>query len=245
MWKFQKKKETSKNSVEYESQTIVYNLIRDRRKRLRIVVSPDRRVNVFAPKQAPLSDIHDIVRKKAPWILKAFNKTEKCRPLPAPKHYVNGENLVYLGEQYHLRIVTGKNAPVKLDGKYLYILTKDDACTETKKRKIDKWYREQAKEIFRQYIKNCLAIAPMQGIREPFISIRKMRRRWGSCRPSGRITLNLQLVKLPVECIEYVIMHELCHLRHPDHSGNFYAFLNECLPDWKTRKKALDMITLY
>ncbi len=245
MWKLPAKKESSKHAIEYGSQIIVYNLIRDRRKRLRIVVSHERNVSVFAPVNASLIHIHDLVRKKASWIVKTFDKIEKSPPLPEPTQYVSGENLVYLGERYQLRIERGEYTPVKLDGDYLYIGTKGDACTVRIKKRIDEWYREQAKGIFRRYIKTCLAIAPMQGTPEPFLSIRKMRRRWGSCRPSGRITLNLHLVKLPVECIEYVIMHELCHLRHPNHSNNFYTYLAECLPDWKKRKKAMDMITFY
>jgi len=71
-----------------------------------------------------------------------------------------------------------------------------------------------------------------------------MKSRWGTCRSSGKITLNLRLIELPEPCIEYIVMHELCHLMHPNHSKAFYSFLSVCMPDWKNRKNLLDNIKL-
>lgn len=236
---------STEHSVEYGSRKIVYNLFREKRRRLRIVVSPELNVDVFAPKKAPEIKIHDIVRKKAPWIAKSIDKLESYHPLPVPKQYISGETLFYLGRQYRLKVGKGKNEPAKLRGKFLHVQVMNKADINKVKSEVEVWYRKRAKDILSRYMEKCFAVASRHGIPEPFITIRKMRSRWGSCSPAGRITLNLKLVQLPVQSIEYVIMHELCHLKHPNHSKQFYSFLNRCLPDWRKRKKELDRIRIY
>jgi len=93
-------------------------------------------------------------------------------------------------------------------------------------------------------MERCYAIASHHGVPEPVLLIRTMRRRWGSCSPKGRIALNLNLVKAPVNCIEYVIMHELCHLKYHNHSKSFFSLLTRCQPDWHKRKEELDKVVI-
>ena len=105
---------------------------------------------------------------------------------------------------------------------------------------MDSWYRKRAYETLGRYMERCDVIASRHGVPKPVLLIRTMRRRWGSCSPKGRITLNLNLVKAPVHCIEYVIMHELCHLKYNNHSKAFYSLLTRCQPDWRKRREILD-----
>ena len=214
------------------------------RKHLRIVVFPDLTVDVSAPKTINDDQIHLTVKKKAPWIVRTLEKLESYHPLPMPKRYVSGETLVYLGRQYRLKVEKDSKQPAKLIGRFLRVWVEDKNDIESVKKAVDQWYRKRAQEILGRYLEKCFAIASRHCVPEPLLKIRKMRSRWGSCSSKGRITLNLNLTLVPVHCIEYVIMHELCHLKHNNHSKAFYSLLTRCQPDWRKRKETLDQFKL-
>jgi len=230
--------------VEFGSRQIPYRLHHADRKRLRVVVSPDLTVDVHAPRTANDEKVHLAVQKKAPWIARKLDKLETYHPLPAPKRYVSGETLVYLGRQYRLKVVKGSKQPAKLLGRFLWVWIEDKNNTQSVKKAVDQWYRKRAGETLGRYLEKCYIVASRHGVPEPLLVIRAMRTRWGSCSNSGRITLNVNLVQVPVHCIEYVIMHELCHLKHNNHSKTFYSLLTRCQPDWRKRKEALDRFRL-
>jgi len=238
------KTEAAMHVIHFGTRKIPYCLHRADRKRLRVVVSPELKVDVFAPKNATDGQIHAVVKKKAPWIARTLDKLETYHPLPVPKRYVSGETFVYLGRQYRLKVENDLRQPAKLVGRFLWVWVEDKTDIQVIKKAVDAWYRKRAHEVLGRYMENCYTIASRHGVREPLLVIRAMRRRWGSCSPSGRITLNLKLVHVPVHCIEYVIMHELCHLKSHNHSKAFYALLTRCQPDWRKRKEALDRFRL-
>jgi len=196
-------------SVQFGRRQLNFELHRSDRKRLRIVVSPDLSVDVFAPVSADDEQIHAAVEKKAPWIAKKLDLMEAYHPLPSPKQYVTGETFVYLGRQYRLKVEEGKKQPAKLSGRFLWICVPDKSDTQIAKQAFDTWKRKRAKETLGRYLEKCLTIASRHGIPEPLLTIRTMQKRWGSCSPKGRIALNTKLTQVPVHCIEYVIMHEL------------------------------------
>lgn len=238
------KTEAAKDVIEFGSRQIRYRLHRADRKRLRIVVSPALTVNVFAPKSAKEDQIREAVKKKAPWIAKTLDKLETYHPLPTPKRYVSGETFVYLGRQYRLRVRNGPKQPAKMLGRFLWVWVEDKNDNKSIRRVVDAWFRKRARETLDRYMNKCYTIASRHGVPEPLSVIRVMRTRWGSCSPAGRITLNVKLVQVPVHCIEYVIMHELCHLKHHNHSKAFYALLTRCQPDWRKRKETLERVRL-
>lgn len=230
--------------VQFGSRRIAYRLHRAARKRLRIVVSPELTVDVYAPENAESEHIDAVVRKKASWIARKLDSLEGYHPLPAPTCYVSGETIMYLGRQYRLKVENGPAQPAKLQGRFLGVRVLDKADTKAVERAVEAWYRRRAREIFGRYVKKCQEVASRHGVPEPTLAVRAMERRWGSCSPSGRVTLNLKLVQVPVHCIEYVIMHELCHLKHHNHSSSFYALLTRCLPEWRKRKEILSAVSL-
>lgn len=238
------KTKAAEDVIEFGTRQIRYRLHRADRKRLRIVVSPALTVNVFAPKNAKEDQIREAVKKKSPWIAKTLDKLENYHPLPTPKRYVSGETFVYLGRQYRLRVRNGPKQPAKMLGRFLWVWVEDKNDNKSIRRVVDAWFRKRARETLGRYMDKCYIIASRHGVPEPLSVIRVMRTRWGSCSPAGRITLNVKLVQVPVHCIEYVIMHELCHLKCHNHSKAFYALLTRCQPDWRKRKETLDRVRL-
>ena len=109
---------------------------------------------------------------------------------------------------------------------------------------MQQWYRTHARDTFQRRMEFCHGVARRYGIERPQITLRRMTRRWGSSSGNGRILLNTELVKAPVHCIDYVIMHELCHQKYPNHSPSFFRLLARCLPDWESRKERLERVTL-
>jgi predicted metal-dependent hydrolase len=230
--------------IEFGTRKLKYNLHRENRKRLRIVVAPELTVDVFAPATAGEEQIQAAVMKKAAWIARKLDGFEKYHPLSAPKKFISGETLVYLGRQYRLKVAQGSRQPAKLIGRFLKVRVENKNDTRSIKKAVDAWYRKRAHETLGRYVEKCYTIAARHGVPEPILMIRTMRRRWGSCSPKGRITLNLNLVKSAVHCIEYVIMHELCHLKYHNHSKSFYSLLTRCQPDWRNRKEILDKVAI-
>jgi len=227
------------HSMLYGDETISYELRRGLVNRLRISVYPDLRVVVHAPVHASAAAIGSEVRRRGAWVLRHLAGFRDMPPR-AVKHYVSGESVIYLGRQYRLKVVEGPRAPAKLRGKFLCVSTLDKSDTDAVRRSVRRWYRGHAHRIFELRLAECLAIAQRHEIPTPSLHIRWMKTRWGSTPGTDRILLNTQLVKTPTYCIDYVITHELCHLRHPHHGKEFYRLLSRCMPDWKTRKARLE-----
>lgn len=226
----------------YGERRIPYRLEFTDRKRLRITVRPDLSVLASAPAQKSEEEVRQAVRTKASWILKQLALFEQFHPLPMPHQFISGETFVYLGRQYRLKVEAGPTTPAKLRGRYLHVSVNDKSDSRAVEEALDAWYRCRANEIFHRYLMTCMEVAGRHGISHPQITIREMRTRWGSCSAGGLLTLNLKLIHAPVHCIEYVIMHELCHLAHHNHSPRFYRLLTRCMPDWEKRRTILSQI---
>jgi predicted metal-dependent hydrolase len=214
------------------------------RKKLRIVVTPNMAVRADAPDSFTEDEILKAIQSKAPWIARQLDEIEDFHPLPTPHQYISGETFMYLGRQYRLRVEQGEPSPAKLRGQFLYVSVKRKTDSVAVMKAMDAWYRQRAEEVFQRYLDRCIVVASRHGVTPPRLSIRNMRTRWGSCAPSGRITLNINLIQAPVHCIEYVVMHELCHLVILNHSKAFFRLLTRCLPDWKRRQLALRSVVL-
>ncbi len=235
-----KKPSTVSARVRYGTESIAVEVSFSQRKRLTITVNPDQTVLIKAPIAEPIVRVLEFVHRRAPWIKKQRQYFEQFKPLPLVRQYISGETFLYLGRQYRLKVMQDVNESVKLLGRYLTVSTADRQDRDRIRGLVDQWYMDHAKVLLKARYDKCLVSATQLNIEQPEIRVRHMQRSWGTCSAKGWIHLNRELVKTPVYCIDYVIMHELCHLRHRDHSKAFYRLLSRCMPDWRQRKERLD-----
>ncbi|MFQ5473467.1 MAG: M48 family metallopeptidase [Dehalococcoidia bacterium] len=228
------------HEVRFGEVHIPFHLKRVDGQRLTIDVHPDLTVTVAAPLESPLEHVLDRVRRRATWIIRQQTQFDRYKPLPPERRYLSGETYRYLGRQYRLKVIEQAPIAAKLRGRYLWVSVKSAEDIASVRRQVDRWYRVHAREIFGRCLSVCLRSAKSLKLGTPAIEVRQMRTRWGSCGATGRIILNVELVRAPVQCVEYVLMHELCHLRVHDHSPQFFRLLSRAMPDWKSRKNRLD-----
>lgn len=227
-------------SVDYGKEKICFVVVYTDRKTLEIAVHPDARVIVKAPKGTLFEAIRNRVVKRARWIRKQITYFSKFEPYTPSRRYVGGETHLFLGRQYRLKIKKQNNDYVKLKGAYFYVMTPDPDNTQKVKDLLDEWYKEHARTIFSRRLEECYIRAKKLNVPFPNIRLRKMSKRWGSCSKSGDILLNTALVKASVYCMDYVIMHELCHLKVHTHNSGYFKLLSKYMPDWGKRKERLE-----
>ncbi|MCP5054542.1 MAG: M48 family metallopeptidase [bacterium] len=214
----------------------------EERKALTIKVYPDKSVTARAPLNRTQDDVLRYLRKRAGWILRQRDYFDQFHPIQQERRYVSGETHYYLGRQYRLRIREGKKSQVKLVGRFFLMEIPDPTDSLKAKKMMLKWYSQHAKVLLQRRISLNLPPFLRLGANEPEVRFRRMKKRWGSCSPNGVVMLNTQLVKAPLQCIDYVVIHELCHLIHSHHNTSFYRLLGRVFPDWEKRKKRLETV---
>lgn len=226
-------------SLTYGSEKIVYALYFRERKTLGITVNPDGSTLVNAPIGSSLEKIEGKVRKRAAWILRQQDHFLSFEPRNTIRKFVSGESHLYLGRQYQLLIVNSNEEKVKHTGVNIEIRTKDNNKAE---KLLESWYLDKSKIWFNNIAQPLIEHFKKYEVAPNKLEIRKMQNRWGSCSTKGRILLNPELIKAPKACIEYVIIHELCHLVHRDHTQAFFELQQKEFPEWKKWKRKLETL---
>ncbi len=226
-------------NILFGSTQIDFTLEYASRKSLGITVTPTSDVLVKAPVDAPLDKIKAIVRKKAPWILKQQSFFLSFQPKTPTRRYVSGETHLYLGRQYRLNIIESEKTAVILRGGFLVVHTPNK---EQAKTLLTAWYLQKATEKFHQIATPLIEKFKKYKVEPSAIVLNDMPTRWGSCTPKGKIILNPELIKAHKGCIEYVIIHELCHLVHHDHTQKFIALQTKEMHDWTKWKQKLEVL---
>ncbi len=242
----------------YGDELINYDIIRRSSKpgeskpslrKVLIKVHPDQRVVATVPNDASDNSIQDAMLRRARWIWENIQEFSAQKEYVMPRQYVSGETQFYLGRRYMLKVIVapGEVGSVKLiRGKLVVTLPKEkNKQPKQIKALIDYWYSQRAKQVFDERLQAMLPKANWLN-KIPSYRIMNMKKQWGSCSTKGTLMLNPHLVKSSKECIDYVLVHELCHVVEHNHSERFWRLLTQMMPNWREVKSKLDdMAELY
>lgn len=220
--------------------TVEYEFVRKKVKNINLRVRTDGTVFVSAARSVPIAAVESFLRAQTDRILRALDRFASAPPAHTFQA-ADGEEFLLFGETAVIQVTAGKENRAQLTGSVLTLSLRDPDDAPLRLRTFQQWHTEMCKTVFSQVCDRMLPLLKDRRIPRPAITIRTMTSRWGSCRPQKQaITLNSRLAEHPIPCIEFVVLHELVHFVHPDHSQHFYDLLTAQMPDWRDRKRLLE-----
>ena len=201
-------------------------IVRTNRKTISIRITDDGEVEVRAPKHVRDEVIFNVVKKKEAWIKKKIEEVRSRDPQFKKKEFVNGEGFLYLGKHYKLKIVDNQEIPLKLQGYFLLSRKYLPRAREV----FIKWYKQKAYEKIGARAK---MYSSLMGLKYNKINITHAQKRWGSCSPQGNLNFSWRLVMAPLPVIDYVVVHELVHLKIKNHTKEFWNAVRVVIPDYQ------------
>lgn len=234
--------ETDKRILTYGGEQIGVDLVTRTRRgtTLRIKVHPDLSVEAVVPEGTTDADLDKALRLRTRWIWQKLRDFKAVQEHATPRDYVSGESHFYLGRRHLLKVHHQPDAPetVRMLRGRLEVSVQDRSALRIQKL-LELWYFTRAQEVFRHRL-SALLPTTLWVRTSPALRLQVMQTQWGNCSPGGTITLNPHLVKAPRDCIDYVILHELCHLQEHNHGSAFWSLLERVMPDWQRHKARLD-----
>lgn len=227
-----------KLSYEYGTELIEFEVEFRERKTLAIEIEPPRQIKVIAPKGKAEDEILETVKSKSRWIVQKLFEIKEIEYRNSTKQYINGESFLYLGRNYSLQIVLDKeciSSEAKLYRSRFYVTssTKDE---DTIKLALESWYKHKAKQKINeriQYYQGYFDDKPNR------VVIKNQEKRWGSCTKNNDLLFNWKCVMAPSPVLDYIVVHEMCHMVHKNHSTEFWQLVKRVLPDYQNRKNWL------
>lgn len=221
------------NGIEF-----LYKAIREHRKTISIAIPIDKKLVIKTPIHFSKKDIEDFLQKKSTLIVKRLTKAEdrKKRIAKLEDSYKNGGAVLYLGKKYKLLVDNSKRRNVVKSDTEITIYSKNPLDSQDIRLMLNIWYQKQAEYVFSERLKEMIKC--FEKMKEPELRIKSMKRQWGSY-TDHVVTLNLHLIKTPIECIDYIILHELCHTYEKNHQKKFYELMESKLKNWKEIDKKL------
>ncbi len=214
-----------------------YEIKRTKRKTISLQVYQNQRVLIRAPLRCSDEEIAQFYWKHSAWVENKIKDAALNPGLPMSQ-YRHNEALWLLGQSILIQVAEGTKSAVKLEDKTLIVQQTEPSNEELTQRLIARWKRKFALTIYSERIQLCANKFPIE-LPHYEIKLRKMRRQWGNCNNKKMITINTQLIRYPLDCIDYVLVHELTHLKHLNHSHRFYSLMERVMPDWHMKKQLL------
>ncbi len=209
-------------------------IIRSKRRTFALEIDNLGRLIVRAPARATRLQIESLVTQKRDWIQAKQAEVLSQGPLPVNRQYQPGETFLFLGQAYALEIVEQQVEALKLDGRFLLKRSARSKAPEV----FEAWYRQQALDVISQRL---ALFAGQTGLGYQQVRVKNLRTRWGSCSSRGNLNFNLRLVLAPLEIVDYVVVHELVHLKHKNHSRQYWEAVAAILPYFKKRRDWLKL----
>lgn len=230
--------------ITYGSRKIKFSIKRGRRKKtVALQIQPNSTVVVLSPNFLDKDKINEIVQKRARWIIQKQEKIKKINAEVPKKEFVSGESFPYLGREYRLKVIKSKDDKYcfcKLMSGRFYVEINNrfsgKAASQIVKEKLLEWYIEHAKEKINERVQR---YSKLIGVIPQKIIIRNQEKRWGSCSHSGVLRFNWKVIMAPISVLDYVLVHEICHLVLKNHSDEFWNKLSSIVPDYKKKRQWL------
>jgi hypothetical protein len=224
--------------INHQNKPIEFKLVRKKVKNINLRITPEMDVIVSADKKIPAETVCHFVASKGDWIdthlEQLMLRKENSKDIDEKK-----QNLYYLGNKYQYRFIKSSKIKSKITEDCIFFYTNNIKTNH--QLYIDRWYKENALNIIYDSLGRVYPLIKKYKIQKPLVRNRKMKRRWGTCYPDKKmIILNTCLIMYPRECIDYVVLHELCHFIHYYHNQKFYSLMDELMPDWRSRKELLN-----
>ncbi|NMC12775.1 MAG: M48 family metallopeptidase [Chloroflexi bacterium] len=203
-------------------------VFRTKRKSIALIIQRDGRLIVRAPLHTSDKSIRSFVEKNTAWIKAKQAQVKTAYPQVAPKKYIDGEKFWYLGRQYPLQIVDRLNPPVKFFDRFFI----DRSAVCKAQWHLTQWYKKQARRVISERVK---IFAAKNGFAYRQVKITSAQTRWGSCSSKGSLCFSWRLIMAPLPVIDYVVIHELVHLKEKNHGKSFWEKVNTLMPDYKQK----------
>ena len=238
MKKSQKTVETL-SRINLNGKELEYNLKRSSRRTISIMIKNTGQIIVCCPIKTPLANIEKLLFEKERWIVQKLDEIKDKPTVSIEKSFENDDLFYYLGKPYRLKIVCKnitQKPEIRLEDELLILEISQTENKDKIKSFLKNWYISKAGELLVERIRIYSSVV---GLSPKKVAIKEQKTRWGSCSSKGNINLNWKLVMAPLPVVDYVVIHELCHMKEMNHSGRFWGLVEAAMPDYKIYRKWL------
>ena len=231
--------------ISYGKTEIPYRIRRSsQRTTVAVTVAPGEGVVLVAPPEATVPRLDRVVRQKANWIVDRLRHVAQIEAEPIKKEFISGESFSYLGRSYRLKVEKGINPmPTKLDRGWLRVQVPRELSAAARaahvREAVEAWYQEHAQTRIAERVEHW---SEKSGLVPASIIVKNQSKRWGSCDARGNLRFNWRIVQAPLSLLDYIIVHELAHLRHRNHTKAYWALLGKLMPDYEARRASLRLL---